>query len=87
LSFLVGPVIISLVVGDEYREAGNVIGWLCLGQVFGGMYLMVTNYVFYSKKTGMLSLITISSGLLNLLTMIILVNYLGIEGAGIAFAS
>ncbi|MEI5604581.1 hypothetical protein WB307_50110, partial [Streptomyces brasiliscabiei] len=56
LSFLVGPVIISLVVGDEYREAGNVIGWLCLGQVFGGMYLMVTNYVFYSKKTGMLSL-------------------------------
>ncbi|OBS99067.1 polysaccharide biosynthesis protein [Vibrio cyclitrophicus] len=87
LSFLLGPVIISLVVGDEYREAGNVIGWLCLGQVFGGMYLMVTNYVFYSKKTGMLSLITISSGLLNLLTMIILVNYLGIEGAGIAFAS
>lgn len=87
LSFLVGPLIISLVVGDEYRSAGTVIGWLCLGQIFGGMYLMVTNYIFYAKKTGKLSLVTIISGLLNLLSMIVLVNYLGVQGAAIAFAS
>lgn len=87
LSFLVGPVVITLVVGDEYRSAGSVIGWLCLGQVFGGMYLMVTNYIFFAKKTSRLSLVTISSGLLNLLTMLLLVNYLGIQGAAIAFAT
>ncbi|HHF2884612.1 oligosaccharide flippase family protein [Vibrio diabolicus] len=87
LSFLIGPVIITLVVGDEYQAAGSIIGWLCLGQVFGGMYLMVTNYIFYAKKTGRLSLVTIGSGLLNLFTMLVLVNYLGVEGAAISFAS
>ncbi|WP_186175672.1 lipopolysaccharide biosynthesis protein [Vibrio jasicida] len=86
VSFFIGPVMITLVVGDEYQAAGRIIGWLCLGQVFGGMYLMVTNYIFYAKKTGRLSLVTIGSGLLNLLTMLVLVNYLGIEGAAISFA-
>lgn len=86
LSFLIGPLIVTLVVGDEYRRAGSVIGWLCLGQIFGGMYLMVTNYIFFAKKTGLLSLVTISSGLLNLLTMLVLINYLGVQGAAIAFA-
>ncbi|MGR5112128.1 lipopolysaccharide biosynthesis protein [Vibrio jasicida] len=86
LSFIIGPVMITLVVGEEYQAAGRIIGWLCLGQVFGGMYLMVTNYIFYAKKTGRLSLVTIGSGLLNLLTMLVLVNYLGIEGAAISFA-
>lgn len=86
VSFFIGPAMITLVVGDEYQAAGRVIGWLCLGQVFGGMYLMVTNYIFYAKKTGRLSLVTIGSGLLNLLTMLVLVNYLGIEGAAISFA-
>ncbi|EGQ8503441.1 oligosaccharide flippase family protein [Vibrio parahaemolyticus] len=86
LSFFIGPAMITLVVGDEYQAAGRIIGWLCLGQVFGGMYLMVTNYIFYAKKTGRLSLVTIGSGLLNLLTMLVLVNYLGIEGAAISFA-
>ncbi|NDJ82662.1 oligosaccharide flippase family protein [Vibrio campbellii] len=86
VSFFIGPAMITLVVGDEYQAAGRIIGWLCLGQVFGGMYLMVTNYIFYAKKTGRLSLVTIGSGLLNLLTMLVLVNYLGIEGAAISFA-
>lgn len=86
VSFFIGPAMIILVVGDEYQAAGRIIGWLCLGQVFGGMYLMVTNYIFYAKKTGRLSLVTIGSGLLNLLTMLVLVNYLGIEGAAISFA-
>ncbi|MGR5325852.1 lipopolysaccharide biosynthesis protein [Vibrio sp. DNB22_17_1] len=86
LSFFIGPAMITLVVGDKYKAAGGVIGWLCLGQVFGGMYLMVTNYIFYAKKTGRLSLVTIGSGLINLLVMLVLVNYLGIEGAAISFA-
>lgn len=85
LSFVIGPYIVVLFAGEKYAEAGKVIGWLALGQGFQGMYLMVTNYIFYSKRTGLLSLASISSGILNLILLVLLVRILGIEGAGLAF--
>lgn len=86
LSFIVGPWLIVFVAGDQYTEAGDVIGWLVLGQVFQGMYLMVTNYIFYSKRTGLLSIASIFSGLVNFGLLVFLVEQLGIIGAAYAFA-
>jgi len=86
LAFIVGPWFVTAVAGPEYRRAGEVIGWLALGQAFGGMYLMVTNYIFYSKRTGLLSLATIASGLLNIVLLLVLIRALGLEGAAIAFS-
>lgn len=86
LAFVVGPFVTVLIAGEAYQGAGQVIGWLCLGQVFSGMYLMVTNYIFYSKRTGALSMATLFSGCLNLALMLGLVGVLGIEGAAISFA-
>lgn len=86
LAFFIGPYIVVFIAGEKYAKAGDVIGWLALGQGFQGMYLMITNYIFYSKRTGMLSLASISSGVLNLILLIILVRILGLEGASIAFA-
>lgn len=86
IAFLVGPWAVTLIAGERYAEAGKVVGWLTLGQAFGGMYLMVTNYIFFSKRTGMLSLVTISSGLLNVALLVVLVRAMGIQGAAIAFA-
>lgn len=86
LSFIVGPWLIVFVAGDQYTEAGDVIGWLVLGQVFHGMYLMVTNYIFYSKRTGLLSAASIFSGLVNFGLLVLLVKQVGIIGAAYAFA-
>lgn len=86
IAFLVGPYTVALLAGDEYRGAGRLVGWLALGQAFGGMYLMVTNYVFYSKRTGLLALATIISGLLNLVLLVVLVRHYGLIGAAWAFA-
>lgn len=86
LAFYVGPYIVVFIAGDQYAEAGKVIGWLALGQGFQGMYLMVTNYIFYSKKTGLLSIASLSSGILNLILLVTLVRILGFKGASIAFA-
>src|SRR5690606_5953064 len=72
--FFVGPLVVRLVAGQGYEQAGEIIGWLLLGQAFGGMYLMVTNYIFYSKRTGLLSAATITSGLLNLLLLALLIQ-------------
>lgn len=86
LAFLVGPWLVTLIAGPKYEPAGAVIGWLALGQAFEGMYLMVTNYTFYSKRTGFLSLATITAGLINVVLLIMLIGVLGIKGAAIAFS-
>lgn len=85
LAFWLGPRVLTVIAGNAYARAGEVIGWLALGQVFGGMYLMVTNYIFYSKRTGLLSLVTITSGLLNVGLLLLLIPLLGLRGAAIAF--
>lgn len=84
--FLAGPPLVRLVGGPHYAAAGSVIGWLLLGQMFGGMYLMVTNYLFYAKRTGLLSAVTVVSGLLQVALLLVLAPRLGIQGAAIAFS-
>lgn len=86
IMFLIGPAAVRIVAGESYAAAGEVIGILAIGQVFGGMYLMVTNYAFYAKRTGLLSIATITSGLLNLGLLIGLVHFYGMIGAAIAFS-
>ncbi len=86
LSFIVGPWVVTWIAGPEYQRAATVIGWLCLGQAFGGMYLMVTNYIFYAKRTGALSIVTISTGLLNIALLVYLIEHMGIVGVAMAFA-
>jgi O-antigen/teichoic acid export membrane protein len=87
LAFAIGPPIMVLIAGEKYRPAADVIGWLALGQAFNGMYLMVTNYIFYSKRTGLLSLSTITSGLINVGLLMVLIPFMGLKGAAIAFAT
>lgn len=86
LSFWVGPWVVHLVAGPAYGRAASVIGWLCLGQAFGGMYLMVTNYIFYAKRTGRLSCVTISLGIFNVMLLLYLMKLQGIVGVAMAFA-
>lgn len=85
VAFIIGPWLVNFIAGEKYADAGNVIGWLALGQIFGGMYLMVTNYIFYSKRTGMLSLVTMVSGLINISLLFFLIGNFGMEGAAYAF--
>lgn len=80
-AFLVGPPLVVLIAGDEFAEAGSVIGWLALSQAFVGMYLMVTNYIFFSKKTVYLSFATLLSGVINLILLPFMVMSYGLKGA------
>ncbi|MGR5431127.1 lipopolysaccharide biosynthesis protein [Vibrio astriarenae] len=83
--FLLGPKFITLFAGANYKVSGTLIGLICLGQIFGGMYLMVTNYLFYHKKTGTLSIVTIGVGVLNLLLILILIQPYNLVGVALAF--
>ncbi|MCZ9168626.1 lipopolysaccharide biosynthesis protein [Escherichia albertii] len=86
LSFWIGPLIVELVAGKNYLRATSVIGWLCLGQAFNGMYLMVTNYIFYAKNTVHLSVVTILCGVLNIILLVVMMKINGIVGVAMAFS-
>ncbi|MDT1068047.1 oligosaccharide flippase family protein [Providencia stuartii] len=84
-AFFISPYFLIFIAGDKYTESASLIGWLCIGQIFSGMYLMVTNYLFFSKKTGRLALTTITTGIINIILLLILIPYLGLLGAAYAF--
>jgi O-antigen/teichoic acid export membrane protein len=86
LAFTIGPLLLEIIAGPMYSEASNIVGWLVLGQAFSGMYLMVTAYIFYSKRTGLLSLSTMTSGLINVGLLMFLISFMGLIGAAVAFA-
>ena len=86
VAFFIVPVLLLFVVGSAYSDAAQVIVWLIVGQAFGGMYLMVTNYIFYSKKTIYLSLVSFISGLINVGLLLFFVDAYGIKGAAYSFA-
>ena len=86
LAFVIGPWLITFVAGEKYTKAGDVFAWIALGQGFRGMYLMQTNYIFFSKKTGLLSVITISAGIVNVALMLFLIERYGLEGAAYSFS-
>lgn len=86
LACTIGPLLLEITVGTRYREASNIIGWIVLGQAFSGMYLMVTAYIFYTKRTGLLSLSTIISGLINVALLIFFIPCMGLMGAAVALA-
>lgn len=84
--FLFAPPIVVFIAGEKYQQAGDLIGFLCAGQIFNGMYLMVTNYIFYSKKTKLLSVITIITGVINVVLMVLFLECNGLIGVAQAFA-
>ncbi|MCV5537783.1 polysaccharide biosynthesis C-terminal domain-containing protein [Escherichia coli] len=46
---------------------------------------MVTNYIFFSKKTSRLAFTTIITGILNILLLILFIPYFGLLGAAYSF--
>jgi O-antigen/teichoic acid export membrane protein len=86
LSFAVGPWAVNLLAGAKYERAGRIIGWLALSQCFLGMQYSVVNFIYYSKRTGLLSLSSLGTGVLNVVLLLALVPRMKIEGAAIAMA-
>ena len=65
LTALAAPLLLNL-VGQDFRGSGDVLAFVALGSAFGGMYLMVVNYIFYARRNEWLSLISLSVGTFNL---------------------
>lgn len=77
--------IIKLLAGEQYHTAAEVARYTLVGNAFVGMYYMVTNYIFYSRRTELLSLMTTAVGLITIGLSWYLIQESGIVGAAQAF--
>jgi O-antigen/teichoic acid export membrane protein len=82
---LLAPPLLGVLVGREFGAASGAVIYVALGFAFGGMYYMVTNYVFFASKTGQLALITAAAGIFNVLTTWVLIRTFGMVGAAQGF--
>jgi O-antigen/teichoic acid export membrane protein len=73
--------IIALMTTSSYHQAYKVVPIITFGWVLNGMYFMVVNQIFYTKKTKFLPLATLSSGLLQVLLNYVWVPQYGMMGS------
>lgn len=83
-SYLI-PFFVPFLLGPEFISVTDITTFMFFGNAFTGMYYMVTNYVFYSMRTGLLSIFTISTGFVTLALNFILISEFGLKGAAISF--
>lgn len=83
LSFFLSSWVVGLVAGDDFLDAASVLPLLVLAQAFHGMYYLVTNYLFYQRKTHLTAMITIASGSLGVFVVLVLIDSQGLFAAAI----
>ncbi|KTD82741.1 lipopolysaccharide biosynthesis protein [Legionella waltersii] len=85
-SVLLGPSIILFLAGPNYIEAASVLNWLILMQALHGMYYLVTSYLHYECKTYVISIITISCGVVSIFLTFLVIETWGLVGASVGSA-
>jgi O-antigen/teichoic acid export membrane protein len=79
------PFIIGFIVGEEFIVSAQLVIYLALGSAFIGCYYMITNYIFFAKKTEYLAFVTLVCGLINIPITYYLTLHMQLEGAAAAF--
>jgi len=77
---MVIPYFIQNFLDDKYHSSSEIVSWVLYGYAFQGMYLMVVNYIFYTKRTYILSVITFLTGLVHVGLSYYLIKLNGIVG-------
>lgn len=72
------------ILGPKYATAQKFVVWIAFAYAFNGIYKMFTNFIFYSKEVYILSIITLSSGVFNVILSYVLVGGRGVIGAAYA---
>jgi len=78
------PWLVQIIAGERYLASVSLIRWLAPAAAFSGMYYFVTNYLFYHGRTGILSMVTVSTAILQIGLLVVCVPRWGITGAAFA---
>jgi len=83
--YFIIPLIYKILINERFYNSKIFVLWLLIGFLFQSLYFIYTNYLFFYKKTKLLSVITFSGAILN-----IILNYIGIKlfgSIGVAYAT
>ena len=83
---LASPLLFQLFINASYVDSIQFVFWIALAFAFDGMYKMVVNYIFFLKKTYLVSIITFATAALNLLLNFYFIKLYGAVGAAKATA-
>jgi len=84
--YFISDFIYNYFVDAKFYASKEYFFYLLLGFVFQSLYFLFTNYLFYYKKTSILSAITISGAVLNLILNYIFIKKFGTIGVAYATA-
>lgn len=71
-------------IGSSYHSGKIPSVLIAIAFLFQGLYFMVTNYIFYTKKTHILSIVTVSALCITLILNSVLVPKYGLYGSAIS---
>jgi O-antigen/teichoic acid export membrane protein len=77
----IAPWLFGVLVGEEFASGSQFVVWIALGYAFNGMYMMVTNYLVYAERTGLVSIATFCSAGVNVVATYWLIKLNGTVGA------
>lgn len=83
--YIVTPLIFNWFIDPTYHSVQSLVLPISCGAAFGGMYFVVSNYIFYAKKTWMLAIVTTSAALISFLSNLLLIPRFGIAGASYTY--
>lgn len=78
------PVLYHLFIDKNYFAGLDVAVWIAVALLFQGFYFMVTNYIFYVKKTYLLSVMTLISAIVIMSLNYLLIPTYGMFGSAYA---
>ena len=86
LVFFSQDLLFNLIVDPSFFDAKKYFLPLLIGFIFQSLYMLFTNFLFFSKKTKTLALITISTTILNLILNYFLILEMSVIGVAYATA-
>jgi len=78
------PFVFDLFIDKSYFQAEFLVKYIALAFLFQGFYFLITNYIFFTKKTYILAYISFFSIFIISINNYFLIQYFGIVGAGYA---
>ncbi|MEL0613786.1 lipopolysaccharide biosynthesis protein [Marinomonas arenicola] len=77
---------IDFLLPPRYFEAKKILFFIAIGHAFNGVYLVILNNIYYSKKTKFLLLPTLIISFIHLLVFYFFTAHYGVVGASFSFS-
>lgn len=79
------PLVYSVFVGLAFQDSVEIAKIASFGYAFQGMYYAIVGFLFYKEKTGRLSMLTLTCGVINIGMTYWMVSMMGMVGAAWSF--